>query len=128
VNKLDIEEFKHRKIQIEIHDIDDGVRLHFVGDIDPENSFSPLNTFFDHFHEKAIKSDIEQVEVDFRDLIFINSSGFRTFIKWIMRITQLPEEKKYKLKIIYSKEKKWMERGLNVLMYLAPGLVNLEKK
>lgn len=127
MNRLNVEELKRDKVEINIEDIDEGIRLKFNGDIDMQDPGPLLNPFFDKVHNALVENEVKEVEADFRELQFLNSSGIKTLIKWIMKIPQLPDEKKYKVKIIYSGKITWQGTSLKTLIYLAPGYATAEK-
>lgn len=127
MSKLGLENLKRDKVEIKILDIDEGVRLEFIGDIDMQDPGTLLNPFFDSVHNAIVENDVKHVEADFTELAFLNSSGIKTLIKWIMKIPQLPPDKKYNLKIIYSGKITWQGTSLKTLIYLAPGFATAEK-
>ena len=53
--------------------------------------------------------------MDLTALEFCNSSGFKSFIHWIERIQQAPEPKRYKLRFLSTKERKWQRASLLAL-------------
>ena len=127
MNKIELEDLKQDKVEIKVSDIDDGIRLQFIGDIDMQDPGPLLNPFFESVHNGMSDAEYTMVEADFTELAFLNSSGIKTLIKWIMRIPQLPEDKRYKIKIIYSGKITWQGTSLKTLIYLAPGSATAEK-
>ena len=121
MNKSGLEDLKQDKVEVKITDIDDGIRLQFIGDIDMQDPGPLLNPFFDSIHNGMAETGCKMVEA------FLNSSGIKTLIKWIMKIPQLPEDKRYKIKIIYSGKITWQGTSLKTLIYLAPGSATAEK-
>jgi len=114
-----IENLTEEKFSIDAADTT--VTFHGCVDLqDPEPVISP---FFDKIHTKILQENIKEVNLNFKDLNFLNSSGIKTITKWIMKIPALSDDKKYKMKLIYSEDITWQRTSLMILTYLAPGSV-----
>jgi len=92
----------------------------FLGCVDLQDPEPVISPFFDKIHNKIITEGIKEITLDFRELNFLNSSGIKTITKWIMKIPPLSDDKKYKLKLIYSEDVTWQRTSLMILTYLAP--------
>jgi hypothetical protein len=92
-----------------------GIRIHFKGTISTVNPAVILNPFVDAVHHHALESNASEVRVDLTQLEFCNSSGFKSFIHWIERIQQLPEAKRYKLRFLSTKDRRWQRASLLAL-------------
>jgi hypothetical protein len=103
-----------------------GIRIHFRGTISTVNPAIVLNPFVDAVHAHAIDADAKEVRVDLTALEFCNSSGFKSFIHWIERIQQAPEPKRYKLRFISTKERKWQRTSLLALSCYGVNIVALD--
>jgi hypothetical protein len=103
-----------------------GIRVHFRGTISTVNPAIVLNPFVDAVHAHAIDADAKEVRVDLTALEFCNSSGFKSFIHWIERIQQAPEPKRYKLRFISTKERKWQRTSLLALSCYGINIVALD--
>lgn len=103
-----------------------GVRVYFRGTISTLNPSSVLNPFVDAVHAHVLESGAKEVRVDFTALEFCNSSGFKSFIYWIELIQKTPEEKRYKLRFVSSKERKWQKTSLLALSCYGVNLVTLD--
>jgi hypothetical protein len=92
-----------------------GLRVHFRGTISTVNPAVVLNPFVDAVHAHAVESNAKEMRVDLTSLEFCNSSGFKSFIHWIERIQQMPEPKRYKLRFISTKDRRWQRASLLAL-------------
>jgi hypothetical protein len=92
-----------------------GIRVHFKGTVSTVNPAVVLNPFVDAVHQHALESGAREVRVDLTQLEFCNSSGFKSFIHWIEKIQQSPEPKRYKLRFLSSKDRRWQRASLLAL-------------
>lgn len=126
MNQFGIEPLTTEKAVAELIDISGGIRLTFSGDIDLQNPEAVFMPFFDRIHDKIVASNLKEIELDFTRLTFLNSSGIKTLIQWITKVTPLPPDKKYNFKIIANSQITWQETSLRMLTMLAPGLIEME--
>lgn len=128
MNSFGIDNVITEKATVELSDISNGMKVTFSGDIDVQNPEPIFVPFFEQIHNKVLENSIKYVELDFSKLTFLNSSGIKTLIKWITKVTPLPIEKKYKFKIVANSEITWQETSLKMLSMLAPGLIEIQIK
>ena len=128
MNKFGLDNIMTDKAAVDLTDIPTGIKVAFSGDIDVQNPEPILVPFFDQIHSKIVANGIKYVELDFTRLTFLNSSGIKTLIKWITKVTPLPADQKYRFKIIAKSEITWQETSLKMLSMLAPGLIEIQIK
>lgn len=92
-----------------------GLRVHFKGTISTVNPAAVLNPFVDSVHQHVLETGAREIRVDLTQLEFCNSSGFKSFIHWIERIQQAPEPKRYKLRFVSTKDRRWQRASLLAL-------------
>jgi hypothetical protein len=92
-----------------------GIRVHFKGTISTVNPAVVLNPFVDAVHQHALEAGASELRVDLTQLEFCNSSGFKSFIHWIERIQQTPEPKRYKIRFLSTKDRRWQRASLLAL-------------
>jgi hypothetical protein len=95
MSNLSFDRLSYDKFTIEIL----GNTIKFSGCIDLQDPEPVVTPFFNKIHEQIVKQEIKEVNLDFKELNFLNSSGIKTITKWIMKITILPDTKKYKMKL-----------------------------
>ena len=103
-----------------------GVKVYFKGTISTVNPSVVLNPFVDAVHAYAVGASAREVRVDLTQLEFCNSSGFKSFIHWIERIQQAPEAKRYKLRFVSTKERRWQRASLLALSCYGVNTVVIE--
>jgi len=101
-----------------------GTRVQFRGTISTVNPASVLNPFVDQVHDHLLKAGAKDVRVDFTELEFCNSSGFKSFIYWIQKI-QAAGDKQYRLRFISSPARKWQRTSLLALSCYSPSAVEI---
>lgn len=126
MNKFGLSNVITEKATVELIDIENGVKVIFSGDIDVQNPEPIFVPFFEQIHTNVIESKTKYVELDFAKLTFLNSSGIKTLIKWITKVTPLPADQKYNFKIIANSQITWQETSLKMLSMLAPGLIEIQ--
>ncbi|HBD93427.1 MAG: hypothetical protein A2015_05525 [Spirochaetes bacterium GWF1_31_7] len=126
MNKFGLSSVITEKATVELLDIPQGVKVTFSGDIDVQNPEPIFVPFFEQIHSNVIANGVKYVELDFSKLTFLNSSGIKTLIKWITKVTPLPADQKYNFKIIANSQITWQETSLKMLSMLAPGLIEIQ--
>ncbi len=122
-NKIDIDTYEKENAKIEVADNDDGITVYFHGKINMQNPQAIFGPYFDELHHKILDKNIKKVTADFTDLQFLNSSGLKSIIRWIMNDASLPKDNQYYIKILYNKEIGWQETSLTTFKDLVPDLV-----
>lgn len=102
-----------------------GLKVAFKGTISTINPAAVLNPFVDAVHAQLSGANVKEIRVDFTELEFCNSSGFKAFIHWIQKVQGLPEAQRYKLRFVSSPARKWQRTSLLALSCYAPGLVEI---
>ena len=102
MNRLKIEPLILKSIELAILDHDYGIKIVFDGTIDMIDPYNDIYPFLKNIHNEIVENNIKNVNADFINLKFMNSSGIKTFILWLMLINEVPEEKKYVINIIHN--------------------------
>lgn len=96
------------------------------GEIDLENPSQILRPYLETLHKKAIEEHCKAVIVNFHDLSFMNSSGIREFVHWILMLNNINERIKYRIVIQYLLGITWQATSLPVFQKLMPEFIDLE--
>ena len=102
-----------------------GLKVVFRGTISTVNPAGVLNPFVDAVHAQLAGANLKEIRVDFSELEFCNSSGFKAFIHWIQRVQSMPEASRYRIRFLSSPTRKWQRTSLLALSCYAPGLVEI---
>jgi hypothetical protein len=78
-----------------------------------------------HVHQKALELSSSEVQVDLRELEFMNSSCFKSFVSWISDVSELVAGQ-YRIRFLSSPSILWQRRSLHALSCFAAELVTIE--
>ena len=76
-------------------------------------------------HQTALELSIAEVRIDFRDLEFMNSSCFKSFVSWISEVSDLTAGQ-YRIRFLSNPSILWQRRSLHALSCFAAELVTIE--
>jgi len=103
--------------------IDFNLRLVFSGNGDM-NATGVVSEYLKLVHEEAIRLGLAQVSCDFKQLTFMNSSCFKSFVVWIDTVKN--SEVRYQIAFLTNPNLPWQRRSLEALRRLAANLVTIE--
>jgi len=126
MNKFNIDNITTEKATVDLIDTQEGIKILFTGEIDVQNPEPIFLPFFAEIHDKMMENGTPIVELDFINLSFMNSGGIKTLIKWVTKMLNLPDEEKYKFKIIANSTIAWQEASLQMLSRLAPSFIEID--
>ncbi len=104
MNKLNLKNFEKTKeadVDITIADSLNGVRIKIIGRLDMESPATLMGDYVQNMHATILQKNIENVEVDFTDLKYMNSAAV-SFLSsnWIRKVRG---DQSYQLIFIYPK-------------------------
>jgi hypothetical protein len=76
-------------------------------------------------HQKAMELGIPEVKMDLRELEFMNSSCFKSFVSWISEVSDLSTGQ-YRIRFLSNPRILWQRRSLHALSCFAAELVTIE--
>lgn len=104
--------------------LDNGVlRVKFSGTVEMREPGDVLNPYWLLVDEETRRRGIRKVEVDMRDLSFMNSSGILTLVRWITKAKLHPPEAGYQIVLQYDRNVTWQRTSIPTLAKLAPHVV-----
>jgi hypothetical protein len=78
-------------------------------------------------HSEAKRLCITEVVVDFRNLEFMNSSSFKSFVAWLGQVEDSKSTDRYKIRFVSDSNKHWQRRSLAALSCFAVGIVTVDE-
>ena len=84
-----------------------------------------LSLYLRQVHTVVTDLSMTQVEFDFRDLYFLNSSCLKSFVTWIRSMVE-GNSASFNIRFITNPKLYWQRRSLEALQRLAPGVVRVE--
>ena len=88
------------------------------------NAIELLAEYLKRVEEEATRLSVLEVRCDFRKLVFMNSSCFKSFVVWIDHVKNAPAA--YKIHFLTDPNLHWQRRSLEALRRLAMNIVSIE--
>lgn len=82
-----------------------------------------LGKFLVGLHVAALNQKVTDVQIDLRELYFMNSSCLRHLVTWLSSVNELPQAQQYRLVFMSNANLRWQARSLQALKHFAEGLV-----
>jgi hypothetical protein len=98
----------------------DGDTVFVAGEIDQLSPRDFMASFLEIVHNMALGEGLVEVKVDVTELSYLNSSGIKEFLSWILRRNRIPPEKKYRLNFLFDPAVTWQPITLPRLRDLDP--------
>jgi hypothetical protein len=98
----------------------DGETVFVVGEIDQLSPRDFMAGFIEVVHNMALGEGLMEVRVDVTGLVFLNSSGIKEFLSWILRRNRLPVERRYRINFLFDPTVAWQPITLPRLRDLDP--------
>ena len=85
-----------------------------------------LQKVLDKLHAEAMRLGVRQIELDVRQLEFMNSSCFQAVVSWIGQAQLLDAAAQYKIRILSNPDMHWQKRSLHALRCFADQLITVD--
>lgn len=102
---------------------DEALRLKMSGAVEMRDPGELLNPFWTNIDETVRSRGIKRVEVDMRDVNFMNSSGILTLVRWITKAKTHGPDSAYAVVLQYDRNVTWQRSSIPTLAKLAPKVV-----
>lgn len=99
----------------------DTLRITMSGAVEMRDPGEVLNPYWMMIDEEARRRKVTSIDVDVRDLNFMNSSGILTLVRWITRAKA--HTGGYRLVLRYDPNVTWQRSSIPTLAKLAPNIV-----
>ncbi len=76
-------------------------------------------------HQECVRTKVSRIDVDLRQLEFMNSSCFKCLVSWITVLGELPEASQYKVNLVSNPQMHWQKRSLHSLQCFAEDLITV---
>lgn len=111
-------------ISITPHIASDALRVKMSGAVEMRDPGDLLNPYWTNVDEQIRSRGIKRVEVDLRDVNFMNSSGILTLVRWITKAKTHSTDSAYQLVLQYDRNVTWQRTSVPTLAKLAPKVVS----
>lgn len=88
------------------------------------HAIEPLADYLKRVQVEALRLKVLEVRCDFKKLVFMNSSCFKSFVVWIDTVKNAPHS--YKIVFVTEPSVHWQRRSLEALRRLAMDVVSIE--
>ena len=102
-----------------------GVRARFSGTADVD-AIAPLRDLMARIHAEMVRVSAREIEIDLRDLEFMNAACMKLFVNWVSEILDGPEQQRYRLRFVSNPEVRWQRRSLIALQCFTSDVVVLD--
>ena len=120
-----LEERTSERATLQLHQAIDGLHLEFIGEIDMRDPELALLDFLLRANGIVAGLADRKLFVDFTRLTYMNSSGIKLLITWLMGIRELPPEKQFVLIVHHDPESAWQTSCLPILQKILPDFVRI---
>ena len=101
------------------------ISARFSGNADID-AIAPLRDLLARMHAEVVRVSAREVQIDLRDLEFMNAACMKLFVIWVSDILESPHDQRYRLRFLSNPEVRWQRRSLMALQCLTSELVVIE--
>jgi hypothetical protein len=87
----------------------------------------PLGPFLDSIDHEARRRNVSEVVADLRELVFMNSSCLKEFVRWVAHAEERGASP-YHIRFLSDPTAQWQTRSLQALRAFAPSLISIEEE
>jgi anti-sigma regulatory factor (Ser/Thr protein kinase) len=109
-----------------VHALKDGVlTINMTGSADAAATLA-IEHLVGRTHEEVLRLGLTEVVVDLTALGLMTSSCFKSFVSWIVDVSDLPVEQQYRIRLRGSAAMLWQRRSLQALKRFGDDIVVIE--
>lgn len=106
-------------------DVESPSRVKISGSIATRDPDPAIASHIRRLHAAAMEDGLKRVEVDIRDLSFVNSSGIRVFVDWALQARGADGNPAYRLRFLVRRKYTWQRMSLVALESLATDVIEV---
>lgn len=84
-----------------------------------------IDTFLEEADSKAVAAGVKEVVVDFRELVFMNSSCLKALVTWLGKVQDRPVNERYAVRFVREPAAHWQKRSFNALVAFASEVLTI---
>lgn len=85
------------------------------GSIIQKNPELYMSSFFNKLHDYILERKLKFINVNITQLKFLNSSGIKIIVDWLVKVSNLPDENRYIINFICNKHSLWQDSSITTL-------------
>lgn len=101
--------------------------IRFKGTLSHAQPETVLGPYFAKLHERFTGQHLSLVHVDLREVIFMNSSSFKSLLNWIALIQSPANGNPYRIRFFVDRKRRWQPTSVHALRCFAPELVEMDE-
>ena len=111
---------------LSLEQIDGIPHVFFKGEVDMRDPSLQILPYLMTIHDLMLENNIPEINVDFKELLFMNSSGLKVLINWIMKLKDIEQSGRYIINFIYDSKITWQTSSFPILKRLLSDAINLQ--
>jgi hypothetical protein len=122
---LDVPSIETKELRARAWQQGDRLELKMAGTAEAA-AVEPLAGLVRRLHGEALRIKPREVIVDLRELEFMNSGCFKSFVSWLAELQESDGSAQYAIRFLSDPNKHWQRRSLGALSCFAIDLVRIE--
>lgn len=120
---IKLTDINEKSFSLTVKNENNRIEIIFSGQIDIPNPEIIVTPFFTKLDSEIISANINEVYFNVSKLDFINSSGIKVILQYIMSIIRRPEKQQYNIIIKYNEGVESQKTRFNSILFLAPKII-----
>ncbi|HBD94381.1 MAG: hypothetical protein A2015_00475 [Spirochaetes bacterium GWF1_31_7] len=101
--------------------------IHISGHLTQKNPGDYLRDFLFKAHNDVLAHGYKTVKINISKLRFLNSSGIKILVDWIIQVSLLPPDKKYAICFVSDRSSLWQESIITTISIIDPTNISIIK-
>ncbi|MCX8059148.1 MAG: hypothetical protein N3A58_07020 [Spirochaetes bacterium] len=98
--------------------------IKIFGVVEIKNPNDNFSLHIKKINSLILERNLKEIIFDLTNLEFMNSSGIKVLVEWILRLEELPDDQRFKILFIYNPKILWQESTINTLLFLNEKLLS----
>ncbi len=103
-----------------------GDKITISGSVEVADPGKIMGPFFKEAHQSILANNVKAVDVDITNLTFLNSSGIKEFVDWVIKLEELSDDQRYKINFQCNPELVWQESSISTIELLNSDYISKE--
>ncbi len=104
----------------------EGGNVIIAGNVEVADPGKIMGPFFKEVHQNILENNMKGVKVDITNLTFLNSSGIKEFVDWVIKLEDLSDDQRYKITFLCNPDLIWQESSISTIELLNSDYISKE--